>query len=188
MSEEEQRFYGGGEVLVLGATEPEKKVSGVEKGVLNTSKVLNYISWAMLFVLMVLGSVDVIGRYLLNKPLKGTMETSELLLAGIVFFSWAATQAAKEHTSVDLVFNHFPKRVKLILNFITSCMAVVLFGLIAWQGALVARQLYQAGRLVYTVEIPLAPFQLFVPIGATAMCLVLIVQTIQAFQQMRRRG
>lgn len=141
----------------------------------------------MLLVLMLQGAADVIGRYLFNKPIIGTMERGELLLALMVFLSWGHTQIKKGHVNVELFISRFPPRAQVITNFATTFLALVLFSLIAWQGALSAKATYESGRLVYVIHWPLAPFQFFVPLGALILCLVLIVELVQYFFQMKGR-
>jgi len=136
---------------------------------------------------MLQGAADVIGRYLFNKPIIGTMERGELLLALMVFLSWGHTQIKKGHVNVELFISRFPPRAQAITNFATTFLALVLFSLIAWQGALSAKATYESGRLVYVIHWPRAPFQFFVPLGALILCLVLIVELVQYFFQMKGR-
>src|SRR4030066_331803 len=90
----------------------------LEKSIGIVCNILRYVGVGMLFVLMMLGAADVVGRYLFNSPIQGTMEVSELLLAGIVFFGWAYTQAARGHITVDLFFSRIPSRGQAILKII----------------------------------------------------------------------
>lgn len=92
----------------------------------------------MLFVLMALGAADVVGRYVFNRPILGTMEISEVLLAGVLFFGWAYTQATRGHIRVNLLLPRFSPRVQAMTDTINSILGLVLFSLIGWQAAQIA--------------------------------------------------
>ena len=164
------------------------KVSAIEKAIKKTSSILSAIGVGMLFVLMLIGAADVIGRYLLNKPIIGAQEVGTLLLAVMVFFSWGSTQIAKAHVNIDLFTLHFPPRVRAIVDFVNTFLSVILFALIAWRAAVTGKEFGEAGRLVYVIHWPLAPFQFVVSFVALLLCLVLIIQMIEYFSQIKRRS
>jgi len=150
--------------------------------------VLNAIGMAMLFVLMVQGAADVTGRYVFNKPIIGTLERGQVLLALMVVLGWGYTQMARGHVSVEFFTSRFPPRARAITNFATTFVALVLFSLIVWQGVMMAKLYYEAGRLIYTIHWPLALVQLFVPLGALVLCLVFIMEMVQSLLQIKGGG
>lgn len=146
---------------------------------------LNVIGMVLLFVLMMQGAVDVIGRYLFNKPIIGTMERGQVLLALMVFLGWGYTQIAKAHVNVELFFRRFPPRAQAITRFATTFVALVFFILIGWQAVLTAQLYHGGGRLIYVIHWPLAPFQLVVTLGALVLCLVFIMEMVRSFYQIK---
>lgn len=148
----------------------------MEKFVLRLSKIFNYAAMALLFILAALDTADLLGRYLLNRPIEGTLEISEILLAGTVMLAWGHTQSENGHVSVRFLVAKFSPWVQRILDFSTSLIMLVLMGLIVWQGTETAISYWCSNRLITTIEWPLYPFQLFAPLGALIFCLVLIVQ------------
>ena len=163
-----------------------KKAGAVEKGIQNTSNILSFIGMGMLLVLMVLGTADVIGRYLFNKPITGTLEISEILMAGMVFFGWPYTQAVMGHVRVDLIVSRFPRRAQALTDFISTLLALALFSLIVWRGIETAISYWHSNRTIDILYIPIFPFQLFVPFGAFFLCLVLIIQLLHSIAEMRK--
>jgi len=140
----------------------------------------------MLVVLMFIGTGDVIGRFFLDKPITGTREISEILLAGITFFGWAYTQSQKGHVKVETLLRRLNPRAQAIAGFITSLIAFIIFGLMAWRAALRAIMTWQGHKLITVLFIPVAPFQMFVSVGALVLCLVLLVQMLQFFVEARK--
>ena len=149
-------------------------------------KVSNIIAGIMLLSMMFLGAADVIGRYIFNRPITGAMETSQLLMGGMVFLAWAYTLSKRGHVTVDIIFVLYPKRVQAILYFVMMIIALVLFALIFWQSATVAISDWQAGKLVRIILIPIAPFKALVSLGALLLCLECIIQIIQTLPIMSR--
>lgn len=150
--------------------------------------ILKHVSAWMLFVLMVLGSADVIGRYIFNSPIQGVMEISEILLAGMVFLGWPYTQAVKAHITVELLTSHFPPRGQAIANIIHPIAGLVLFALVMWQAIQQTIVYWKSNTLIDVIMVPLAPFHIFVSVGAFFLCLVFIVQILQSFSEMRKGG
>jgi len=163
-----------------------KRLHVLERFVRNTSSLFMYVSMAMLFIMMVLGTVDVIGRYFFDKPISGTFEITEILLAGIVFFGIAHTQHLKGHVSVSLAYSRFPDRLKLRVGLLNSIVLISIFGLMSWRGIVTAISQWQQHREIINLGWPHFPFQLFVPVGALTLCLVLLVEMLQYLIQMRK--
>ena len=159
------------------------KVGNVIRAV---EKVLNVIAGLMLLAMMFLGAADVIGRYIFNRPITGAMESSQLLMGGMVFLAWAYTLAKREHVTVDLLFIMYPKRVRATLYFIAMIITFILFGLIAWQSAGMAISDWQSGKLVRIILVPIAPFKALVPLGAFLLCLECVIQIIKTAPVMIR--
>lgn len=162
-----------------------RKLEALEKGITNASKVLNVIGMVLLFVLMMQGAVDVIGRYLFNKPIIGTMERGQVLLALMVFLGWGYTQIAKAHVNVELFFRRFPPRAQAITKFVTTFLVLVFFILMGWQAVMSAKLYHEGGRLIYVIHWPLAPFQFVVTLGALVLCLVFIMEMVRSFYQIK---
>ena len=144
------------------------------------------IAMGVVVVLMLLGAADVIGRYLLNKPIKGAYGISEVMLVAIVFFGWAYTLSVEGHVRLDIVVSRLRPWSQAIIGFITSFIALVIFGLITWQSALKALATSKGYEVIDIINIPLYPFQFFVSLGAFALCLELIVQMLHFLTGMRK--
>ena len=162
-------------------------VRGFEKFVLRISSIFNTVAACLLFLLMIAGSADVLGRYLFNAPINGTMERGQLMLAMMVVLSWGYTQIKKGHVSVALFVAQFPPRLRSLSELSTSVVTLALFILIVWQSAIMALETHQSGEVVYVIHWPLAPFQLFVPLGGVVFCLVLILEIIRNVRQLKGR-
>jgi TRAP-type C4-dicarboxylate transport system permease small subunit len=150
-----------------------------EKSVKLISDVFMYISMTSLSIMMLLGIVDVVARYMFDRPLTGTFEIFEILLPAAVIFGFAYTQWVKGHVRVELFYALFPARLQAVVDIFITIWALILFALIAWKGALQALMHFQTGRLISNIQVPIWIVELFVPIGTMAMCFVLLVDLLQ---------
>jgi len=150
-----------------------------------TGKVCNDAAMVILFLLMVLGASEVIGRFFFNRPIVAVLELSQIMQAMIIFLAWAYTTAERSHVRVELFVRKFSPRVQAILELAIAIVGVVLFGLIAWQAAEKAVFYWETDMQIDVLFIPLAPFQLFLSIGAALLCLELIAQMIELAPRMK---
>ena len=142
------------------------------------SKILSYVSTGLaylgavsLLVLMFLTTLDVGGRFIFNKPILGAHELTEIFVLVLIFSFLAHTQAKKGHINVDLVVNTLSSRIRLLIDFITTFICLVLMALIAWMSFYTFLELKEAGEASYNLGIPAHPQALYVVIGCIAMCL-----------------
>jgi TRAP-type C4-dicarboxylate transport system permease small subunit len=150
----------------------------LERSISNIEKILFYVGIFILAAMMFLGTADVIGRYIFNKPIIGVFETSKLMMGTMVFLSWAYTLACRGHLTADVIFNRYPPRVRAILGFIAMFLSLGIFGLIAWQNAILAVEEWQSGQIVANIHILVAPFDFLLVLGAFLFCLECIIQMV----------
>jgi TRAP-type C4-dicarboxylate transport system permease small subunit len=161
-----------------------KVYTPIEKGTAKIEMVLTYIGVGMLLIMVLLGTADVIGRYVFNTPIKGTWEISELLMGGAIFMSWGYVQATKSNISLDLVITRYPPRIKLLVEIIILILTLVLFVFIGWQSFKIAMQDLNNGRLIENIYISVFPFKLLITFGAILVCLESILQIVRLTNDM----
>jgi TRAP-type C4-dicarboxylate transport system permease small subunit len=109
--------------------------------------------------LMFLTTGDVIGRSFFNKPIAGTFELSEYMLAVIILFSAAYTQQVKGHVSVDFLTARFGQETQGYLRVLTTGLSLVIVAVIFWQGV---RLGLEETAVTDQLRIPKAPFKIVV--------------------------
>src|SRR6478735_1217325 len=95
--------------------------------------VLGIAASALLFGMMVLTFFDVVGRYLLNRPIRGAFEVTELALLVLIFAGLPLVSHADEHVTMDFIDRILPGRARgaWIRLMHAVCAALMLF--LAWQ-------------------------------------------------------
>jgi TRAP-type C4-dicarboxylate transport system permease small subunit len=79
-------------------------------------------------------------------------------------------------------------RKKTVLNLITNGCALFISVLILWRGWLLTTGYWRMGRMIPTIEVPMFLPQLLVPLGASMLTLVLVVQMLQYIVQLTERN
>ena len=149
-------------------------------------KIFLYFSGFILLAMMFLGAADVLGRYFFNRPIRGTLELSSVMMGAIVFLCWGLIQRNNGHVKVELLVAHYPDRQRTIVDFCTHLMSLVLFAMCTWQSIQIAITAYQESRVLPTLGIPTAAFYALVPIGAAFLCLELVFQMISMLVSIRK--
>ncbi len=111
----------------------------------------------VLFAMMSITAVDVIGRYLLNKPLPGGFELTEMMLAALIYCGLPLVSKRREHIVIDTFDPFMSPRVKRVLDVIAD---VVCFLTLSGIGYLIFRRAVRVaeyGDTTYVLKLPLAP-------------------------------
>ena len=151
----------------------------VEKVVHWAENILVCIAGVMFLLMMFLGASDVLGRFLFNSPIRGTIEIREILMGGIVLLSWAYTQRRKGHVTVDLFIAQYPPRLRTVLTFLMLFFSLILFVIITWQSTALAIKYWEQQRVILILLIPAWPFRFFVPVGSLLLCIEFVIQMLR---------
>jgi TRAP-type C4-dicarboxylate transport system permease small subunit len=121
--------------------------------------------------MMVLTFFDVVGRYLLNRPIRGAFEVTELGLLVLIFAGLPLVSHADEHVTMDFIDRILPGRLVLTwIRFIHAVSAAIMFFL-AWQVWIKASRIAGYADTTDVLRIALSPFVYFMAlmIGLTGL-------------------
>jgi TRAP-type C4-dicarboxylate transport system permease small subunit len=96
-------------------------------------RVLATIAGGMILVMMVVTTIDVIGRDVFNMPLFGGFEMTEILMGLVIFAGMPATTAMREHITVNLIENFVSTRVRFLQTAFGDVLCTVVAGAMAWR-------------------------------------------------------
>jgi TRAP-type transport system small permease protein len=149
-----------------------------EKWVHRISRTMNVVSIVVLFVMMLLQTVDVIGRYVFNAPLKATMDLIEVMMSILVFWSLAYCASINEHIRVDLVLIRLSKRTRENVERATFLAGAFILALITWRLGLRAWTIIgnRPGPVTLTLLIPYWPFIVAATFGSFVFCLEYLIR------------
>jgi TRAP-type C4-dicarboxylate transport system permease small subunit len=146
----------------------------------------NWIAAAALVAMMLLTCSDVVLRFF-RHPITGTYEMVGLLGTVVIALSLAHTTEEKGHISVEFIVERLPKRVREILDAANRFIAIVLFGIVAWQSIRYALDLRASGEVSLTIQMPIYPFILSIAGGCILVCLVLAYDLYMTFSTVKSK-
>ncbi len=144
---------------------------------------LQRISAVVLVALMVITVADVLGRWLLNRPVEGTYELTELAMVAIVFLALGAVVHHGGHISIGLVSERLPKRWQRALQIVVGLLSFLLLLVIAWQlyeyAGRLQRGSYITGRpILGLLQIPTYPLAFVAVAGILAYALAVLSNVV----------
>jgi TRAP-type transport system small permease protein len=123
--------------------------------------VLGIAASALLFGLMALTFVDVVARYVFNRPIRGAFEVTELLLLVLIFAGLPLVSHADEHVTMDFVDRWLAPAARRALNRIIDLLVAALMFFMAWQAWIRAGRVSSYGDATDVLRILYGPFVYF---------------------------
>jgi TRAP-type C4-dicarboxylate transport system permease small subunit len=123
--------------------------------------VLGVAASALLLCLMLLTFADVVARYLLNRPIRGAFEVTELLLLVLIFAGLPLVSHADEHVTMDFIDRMLPPGA--LAPFVRAVHALVaaMFFFLTWQVIIKAGRISAYGDTTDVLRIAVGPFVYF---------------------------
>jgi TRAP-type C4-dicarboxylate transport system permease small subunit len=140
----------------------------------------------MVFVLplMLITTADVVGRGFFNKPIAGTFELSEYMLAVIILLGAAYTQQVKGHVAVDFLTSKFSNKTQALCQTLVLFLSLFIVTILVWQGFMLG---IEEKGVTDQLRVPRAPFKMLVGIGGCLLWLQLLFDFIDAIAKVVRR-
>jgi len=135
---------------------------------------------AALAIMMLLTFLNVAGRKLLNNPIVGAVEMTELLMGLIVFLGIAYTTYSRSHVTVDIITSHLPDRARGVLALAALILSAGFVAFMSWRLWVVANETVSDNLRTQVWELPVYPAAYLMAAGSTLMVLILLVQTVQS--------
>ena len=133
--------------------------------------VLGIAASVLLLCLMLVTFVDVVARYLFNRPIRGAFELTELILLVLIFAGLPLVSHGDEHVTMDFIDRMLPARaVPLLIRVVHGVVAAV-FLFLTWQVLIKAERIAGYGDTTDVLRIPVGPFVYFMAamIGLTGL-------------------
>ena len=123
--------------------------------------VLGIAASAILFALMSLTFVDVLARYVFNRPIRGAFEVTELLLLVLIFAGLPLVSHADEHVTMDFVDRWLAQAARRALSRAIDLLVAALMFFMAWQVWIRATRVASYGDATDVLRIAYGPFVYF---------------------------
>jgi TRAP-type C4-dicarboxylate transport system permease small subunit len=123
--------------------------------------VLGVAASAILMAMMCLTFVDVVARYVFNRPIRGGFEVTELLLLVLIFAGLPLVSHADEHVTMDFVDRLLRERARRWLGRLVNLAVAAMMLFMAWQVVIKAGRIASYGDATDVLRIAYGPFVYF---------------------------
>ena len=143
-------------------------------------KGLSFLGLSLVFILMIVVSLNIITRYLFRMPLAGAVESSGLILVAIIFLPLAYAQSHGGHIRMDALINLLPSRLRNAMEAFVHTVALGVCALLLWQTMIVTLFAIKINDITTGyVDLPTSPSMIAIVIGLFALCLTFIYQIVR---------
>ncbi|ARQ02339.1 hypothetical protein CAK95_26965 [Pseudorhodoplanes sinuspersici] len=132
----------------------------------------------LLLGLMAVTTVDVIGRYIFNWPLRGAFEITELLLLALVFAGLPLVSRADEHVTLDFIDRALGERGRLLLRRLVDVICGLIILSLAWRVFVKAGKIAGYADTTDVLRIPVGPFVYFMALMVAVTAVVHLIKAI----------
>ena len=141
--------------------------------------VLGVAASAILMAMMLLTFVDVVARYVFNRPLRGAFEVTELLLAVLIFAGLPLVSHADEHVTMDFIDRLLAGRGRELWQRGVQLVSAAIMFLLTWLMWIKAGRISAYGDATDVLRIAYGPFVYFM---ALTIALAGLMHLYKAFE------
>ena len=142
------------------------------------SRLLNIIAGITLTFMMCLTVTDIVLRFL-GRPVIGTYEMVALSGAVVIGFSVPFTSWIRGHVCVDFLILSFSHKLRNAFNIFTRVLGIWLFLMVGWNLFKYGMDLYKAGEVSPTLQMPFYPVAYGIGVCCFIQCLVLLCNILK---------
>lgn len=150
----------------------------MEKLIDSLCKGLHYVAQLVLVAMMLMITVDVLGRWIFDFPIKGTYDFTQSGLSMVIFLGLAYTHQVREHISIDFLVEKFPEKIQNILNSIINIFIAGIIILLAFQLWENSQRLFHSNTVTGDLNLPIYIFAIMATIGTTVFALTAVMNAI----------
>ena len=141
----------------------------------------------ILTLMMVLVFTDVFLRYVFNRPLSGSVEIVEIMMALCIALGMAYTGITKGHISVELLVSRFSLKTQAALDVFHFFVATTMFLFMSWKTAEQALVVGRRNVTTTVLEIPIYPFVWVLSVCAGLLGLVFFLHFLEAISKVVKK-
>lgn len=141
--------------------------------------ILGVAASAILLLMMWLTVVDVVARYVFNRPLRGAFEVTELLLLVLIFAGLPLVSFTDEHAVMDFVDRLLGRHARRALIGAVQALSAAFMFLLAWLTWLKADRIWAYRDATDVLRIVYGPFVYFMAVTLGLAGLIHLYKVIE---------
>lgn len=144
-----------------------------------------YVGVLFLSLVVIIGCVilQVVSRYIFNRPFIWTEEISLFAFCWFTFLGSAACSYEKSHLEVDYFYNRMKPRIKLSMDIVIQIVVVVLSGIMIYVSIHTMKE--QIGIRSIAARLPIPLYSLALVLGFIGMTLFTAFHLAQTVKRLK---
>lgn len=141
-------------------------------------------SWLAAVLMLGQVSLDILGKFLLGMPVAGTAEVvASYYMIILVFMALPLVERRDEGIAVDLLYNRFGPRLKVVSRTVALAITLTFYLAFAWMTLEAALKSYAIREVVLGArEFQIWPSRFFLPAGCILAAIVVVLREIDSFR------
>lgn len=143
---------------------------------LKLEKGFTLVGGIVIFLLVLLATSNVLGRWLFDAPISGYIDWVEQAMAFFAFLGLAYTQREGGHIRMDMLVAHLHGRWLWLVEFISTLLMLLVSLVLIYGSYLHFLRAWEIGDSSLDINLPTWPAKLVVPVALTILALRLLLQ------------
>jgi len=89
----------------------------------------------LVFVIMLITTIDVLARYAFNRPLLWGWLLNRQLFGVFILFAGVYAMCKRVHIRIEILYDYFPPKMKLVAKIIALACFILFMSVLVWQTA-----------------------------------------------------
>ena len=151
-------------------------LSRLDRWYFKLESLLNLAGGLAVFALVLLATVNVLGRWLFDSPVNGYVDWVEQAMPFIAFLGVAYTQRMGGHIRMDILVGRFRGRLLWVTEFVTTLLILAVTLVLIYGSTLHFWRAYSIGDSSLDINLPTWPAKLAIPVALSILALRLVLQ------------
>lgn len=156
--------------------EDQTALSRADRLLFRLEAALNLISGIAIFLLVLLATANVLGRWLFSLPISGYVDWVEQSMAFIAFLGIAYTMRLGGHIRMDIVIGQLRGRLLWFAECVSAVLMLLVTLVLIYGSYLHFWRAYDIGDSSLDINLPTWPAKFVVPFALTVLALRLMLQ------------
>lgn len=162
--------------MVDGAAGSASLLGKLDRAVAPLENFANLLAAIAIFLLMILGSTQILLRSVFNSPIAGYIDMVELSMAGMAFLGAAYCQRLGAHIRMEILIGNLKGRWVWGFEIFGTLVALGIIGVLVWYGWGHFLRSYQLGDTTIDAQFAVWPSKLLIPLAFALWWVRLLLQ------------
>lgn len=156
----------------------ERTLSKVDEQVFKVESVFNFAAGMVIFLVMIIGVVQVVGRSFFNMPVPSYVDIIEIIMSIFAFVGIAYCQRLGGHVRMEIILKMFKGRAFWAVEVFGTVMAMLIIVILTYYTSQHFLRAFTIGDSTIDGDFILWPSKLIVPVAFTLLLVRLSINLI----------